>query len=96
MEDNVPQMHFQIPVLHWVQDIIAPFYVFSKAKFEGESKVYNANDTTYEMYLQSTLSTYFMGFKGTSRCYETYFGKQGLKKMVFQNKGLKEEWLCVN
>ncbi len=96
MEDNVPQMHFQIPVLHWVQDILAPFYLFSKAKFEGESKVYNTIDTTYEMYLQSTLGTYFMGIKGTSRSYETYLGKQGLKKIVFQNKGLIEEWLCVN
>ncbi len=96
MKDNIPQIHFQVPVLHWIQDVLAPFYVFNKVMFEGENCMEETASVQSNYLIKSKIVTHFMGLKVESRNYTAFIGRKGFEKLEFKYKGIKEEWLCVN
>ncbi len=96
MKDNIPQIHFQVPILHWVQDVVAPFYVFNKVVFEGESCLTETSAMQTNYLLSSEIVTRFMGLKVAAQSYKVAIGKKGLEKIEFQQNGFNEEWLCIN
>jgi murein DD-endopeptidase MepM/ murein hydrolase activator NlpD len=45
IEDNIPLIHFNNPYLLWIQDFLAPFYLFTNVKFQlSDQKIDNINE----------------------------------------------------
>jgi urea transporter/murein DD-endopeptidase MepM/ murein hydrolase activator NlpD len=95
MEDQVPLIHFNYPVLIWVQDILAPFYLFTKAHFYAKVKEVNSILASGTMQLESHIEASFMGVKMKKYTYQITLGEKGIQELIWINGSRKETWVCI-
>jgi urea transporter/murein DD-endopeptidase MepM/ murein hydrolase activator NlpD len=87
IQDDVPLTHFQLPLFQWLQDSLAPFYLFTKANYTKEvSKTDLLNDAK-EISIHSKVTTVIMGLEMKERIFEIKLKNQNFDRLIVKKKG---------
>lgn len=95
VSDSVPLVHFNSKVVQFIQDFIAPFYLFTKADY---SSFYTNIDNVHEpstAILKSGVEAKFLNYKFRSIRFEIEMKNKSIHQFSYTLNGIKKSYLCV-
>lgn len=95
VDDNVPLIHFNNKFVQFFQDFIAPFYLFTKAKFTS-SFVYADNVyAPQKLILKSNVETKLVNYTFKNIHFEIELKEQKLHQFTIHNKNSTENYTTI-
>ena len=92
--DSIPLIHFNHPIVQWIQDFFAPFYLFTKTEYVSTC-VYadNLHDPKHMKIASKITSTFFQQtFKELG--FEIELKENKITQLSVTNKGTKKIYIC--
>lgn len=93
--DSVPLIHFNSPFFKWIQDFLAPFYLFTKADYMS---MYDQIDNIHEpskATLHSSVVAKFLGSPFRKNTFEIEMKDKTIMSFSYTRNGIKKTWICV-
>lgn len=95
LDDTVPLIHFNHPLVRWVQDFVAPFYCFTRAEYHS-SFTYCDNELAPEkLTLQADVNAFFLKRNINRRSFTVELAENKIQKITIQQKNNLKSFVCV-
>lgn len=96
LTDKLPLVHFNYPVFIWLQDMLAPFYLFTEARFSNKLSETNEQNFMDQILLTSNLQASLFGVNFKNNEYLISIGSKGIEEIILNEGKRKERWICAN
>ena len=95
-KDNVPVIHFNSKWIQWLQDFVAPFYLFTKANYISQF-VYTDNLITPQIIkIKSGVEAKFIDRTFRKINFEMELKDNKIQTFSINHKGKTDKYLCVS
>lgn len=95
LNDRIPLIHLSTPGYNWIQDFIAPFYLFSETTYNGNQHGVSATFAPEEIELRTQVESKTFGKVRQQIGYEIQIQSGGIKSIRMKKGNREEEWICV-
>lgn len=95
VSDDVPLIHRSSRWLQWLQDFVAPFYLFTKADFHSQVRKMDNPHNPSEVTLHSEVSARAFGQKFGQLSFETRLKDGKISEFTIQHPNSKEVYQCA-
>jgi hypothetical protein len=93
--DSVSLNYFNSPLFQWLQDFVAPFYLFTKASYMSQStKIDNVHQPTSTT-ITSSVEAKFLNFNFRKINFEIEIKENNIHQFSFTQNGIIKSYLCV-
>jgi hypothetical protein len=96
LTDKLPLIHFNYPVFIWLQDMLAPFYLFTEARFSNKLSETNKQNFMDQIHLSSNLQASLFGVNFKNNEYLISIGSKGIEEIILNEGKRKERWICAS
>jgi len=91
----VPLIHFNSKALKWIQDFIAPFYLFTKAEYTSHFKDVDSLLEPSEATLVSSVEARFLNVSFRKINFEIETKYKRIHQFSFLQNGIKKTYICT-
>ncbi len=95
LHDQLPLFHFNSPALIWLQDFVAPFYMFTKAQFSSQLVEVDQLMAPQHMRINAKVKASLLNRTFKINTFSLVINPNGLAELVIQSGKRKEHWLCA-
>lgn len=95
INDSVPLIHFNSKALKWIQDFIAPFYLFTKAEYTSHFKDVDSLLEPSEATLVSSVEARFLNVSFRKINFEIETKYKRIHQFSFLQNGIKKTYICT-
>ena len=93
--DSVSLNYFNSPLFQWLQDFVAPFYLFTKASYMSQStKIDNVHQPTSTT-ITSSVEAKFLNYNFRKISFELEIKENNIHQFSFTQNGIIKSYLCV-
>ena len=93
--DSVSLNYFNSPLFQWLQDFVAPFYLFTKASYTSQStKIDNVHQPSLTT-IASSVESKFLNFNFRKVSFEIEIKENNIHKFSFTQNGTIKSYVCV-
>lgn len=92
--DSVPLIHFNSKIFQWIQDFVAPFYLFTRADY---TSLYSQIDNIHEpskVTLQSNVVAKFLGYPFRRDLFEIEIKEKNIAVFSYTSNGIIKSFIC--
>jgi urea transporter len=96
IEDHVPLTHFNSPLLQPFQDVVAPFYLFTKA---NHTSTFTYTDNIYapqKLIIRTEIETKFVNYTFKKINFELELRDNKMHRFTIHNKNKSESYIYLN
>lgn len=94
IKDSYPLIHFNNPILLTIQDLLAPFVLFTDAKYEAQVIHCDNFHAPKQITIKSKATATIFNHQMDDTEFELFFNKQGLSEFSIIKKEIKTEYRC--
>ncbi|OYU96067.1 MAG: hypothetical protein CFE21_06555 [Bacteroidetes bacterium B1(2017)] len=94
--DKLPLIHFNPPILIWFQDVLAPFYLFTEARFSSKIRKVDQLLAPQRIEIESNVEARLLNQKFKSSTYSIVITEKGVSELTLLNGPKTEKWICVD
>lgn len=95
LTDQIPLIHFSSIWVQWIQDFLAPFYLFVKAAYESRISTVDNQHSPANLAILSHINTRFWGKKTKSVSYKISLYEKRIQHFSILKKHQTINYLCV-
>jgi urea transporter/murein DD-endopeptidase MepM/ murein hydrolase activator NlpD len=96
INDMLPLIHFNNKSVLWIQDFLAPFYLFTKTNYASNYTFFDNLLEPNEAVLQSKIATTFLGFKLVNKDFSILLKDKKIQGFEYSYKGKKQTLSCID
>jgi hypothetical protein len=96
LNDQLPLIHFNSPYLIWLQDLLAPFYLFTEARYQSVLAEIDQLMAPQLIKLESKVEAYLFKKRFKTNTYSLIITENGLEEIIINTKSKKDKWVCAN
>lgn len=93
--DSVPLVHFNPPLLRWIQDFFAPFYLFTRATYTSGFTFCDNALNPEKLVLHAEAEAFFMGRSSNRRSFEVEMSDNKIQRLSIHQKNQSKTFVCV-
>jgi hypothetical protein len=94
VKDSVPLIHFNSIFVQWIQDFVAPFYLFTKADYKAvTTNVDNIHSPSIAT-IEATVEAKFLNYNFRKVNFEIITKVNSIYSFSFTQKGIKKIYVC--
>jgi len=95
VKDIVPINHFNNKMVLWLQDFLAPFYLFTKANYVSKVLKTDSIHNPKDVVLASTVEAVFLRKSMGLLNFNLYITEEGITNFEIVEKGIKKAYRCI-
>ncbi len=96
VQDSVPLIYFNNKLFQFVQDFLAPFYLFTRAEYQSSyTRVDNVHDPLVAT-LKSSVEAKFINFNFRKINFEIELNNKSIHQFSFTQNGILKTFICIN
>jgi hypothetical protein len=96
INDQVPLLHFNNKIISFIQDFMAPFYLFSKANYQSSTVFADDVYSPQRIELKSSLTTTLFNTALKKTAYHIVISNNKIEQFSIQTNNKKQTFLCVD
>lgn len=95
VNDSVSLNYFNSPIFQWLQDFVAPFYLFTKASYSSQSiKIDNVHQPSLTT-VSSSVEAKFLNYSFKKISFELEIKENRIHQFSFMQNGITKSFVCV-
>ena len=95
VNDSVSLNYFNSPILQWLQDFAAPFYLFTKADYHSQSIGIDNIHQPSKATIASEVEAKFLNLKFRKLNFEIDIKENTINTFCYIQNGVKKSFVCV-
>jgi len=95
INDQVPLLHFNNKIISFIQDFMAPFYLFSQANYQSSTVFADDVYSPQRIELKSAITTTLFNTTLKKIAYHIVISNNKIEEFTIQIKNNKQTFLCV-
>ncbi len=95
VNDSVPLIYFNNKIIQFIQDFLAPFYLFTKAEYQSTYvRIDNVHDPLVAT-LKSSIEAKFVNFNFRKINFEIELNNKSIHQFSFSQNGILKTYVCI-
>jgi murein DD-endopeptidase MepM/ murein hydrolase activator NlpD len=95
VEDQIPLIHFNSKWIQWLQDFLAPFYLFTKTSYQSDFISADSILNPKHLKVQALVEAKFINYTFKKINFEFTLAENKILEFIINTKNKKEQYRCV-